>query len=278
MIIDSHTHAWRYWPYQPAVPDPKSRGRVEQLLWEMDRHGVDKAVLVCANIDHNPDDNDYVAECVARYPDRLVQFADVDCMWSETYHAPGAATRLRQAAQKYALKGFTHYVRDDTEWFAAEEGLRFFAVAEELGLIASLALAPRWQPALRQLARRYPAVPFLCHHMGQPHVGQDEELQELLRSAEVPNIYIKLSGFHYVSRVAWDYPQADTHSVVRALYEHFGPRRLCWGSDYPVVRFFMTYQHALEALRTHCAFIPKADQALILGSNLARLLEGKQDR
>ena len=37
MVIDSHTHAWKYWPYQPPVPDPESRGRVEQLLWEMDR-------------------------------------------------------------------------------------------------------------------------------------------------------------------------------------------------------------------------------------------------
>ena len=45
-IIDSHTHAWQYWPYEPPVPDHESRGKVEQLLWEMDRVGVDKAVLV----------------------------------------------------------------------------------------------------------------------------------------------------------------------------------------------------------------------------------------
>ena len=102
MIIDSHTHAWQRWPYQPPVPDPQSRGVAEQLLWEMDRHGVDKAVLVCARIEHNPDNNDYVADCVRRHPDRLVQFADVDCSWSETYHVPGAASRLEQAANEYA--------------------------------------------------------------------------------------------------------------------------------------------------------------------------------
>ena len=37
----------------------------------------------------------------------------------------------------------------NTEWFAADEGLAFFAVAAELRLIASLALGPQWQPALR---------------------------------------------------------------------------------------------------------------------------------
>ena len=99
-------------------------------------------------------------------------------------------------------------------------------------------------------------------------------LQEILRSAEVPNICIKLSGFHYVSQVSWDYPYSDSLHVVRRLYEHFGPERLCWGSDYPVVRFNMTYQHALEAFRTHCPFVPPAHQELILGGNLERMLAG----
>jgi hypothetical protein len=95
----------------------------------------------------------------------FIQFADVDCSWSDTYHAPGAAGRLREAAERYELKGFTHYVKSDTEWFASDEGLAFFETAAELKLIASLALGPQWQPALRELARRFPTVPFLCHHM-----------------------------------------------------------------------------------------------------------------
>lgn len=273
MIIDSHSHAWQTWPYKPIVPDAASRGIVEQLLWEMDRNGVDKAVLVCAQIEHNPANNDYVADCVRRYPDRLIQFADVDCMWSPTYHTPGAAARLREAAEKYHLKGFTHYLKDDYAWFESDEGLAFFETAAEYKLIASLALNPRWQPALRKLAQRFPTVPFLCHHMSLAKVGDADGLAEICRSAEVPNIYIKLSGFHYVSAVGWDYPQRDTHPVVRALYGAFGPTRLCWGSDYPVVRFFMTHKHALEAFRTHCDFVPPIDQALILGLNLQRLLD-----
>jgi predicted TIM-barrel fold metal-dependent hydrolase len=275
MIIDSHTHAWEYWPYEPPVPDAESRGRVEQLLWEMDRCGVDKAVLVCARIDHNPGNNDYVARCVQQHPDRLIQFADVDCSWTETYHTPGAASRLAEATARYGLKGYTHYLKGDTGWFASEEGLAFFEKTAELGLIASLALGPRWQPALRDLARRFPSITFLCHHMAGVRAGEEpprSNLREVLQSAEVPNICIKLSGFHYVSHVSWEYPYSDTLWIVRKLYEYYGPERLCWGSDYPVVRTHMTYRHALEAFRTHCAFIPEADQARILGGNLQRLL------
>ena len=223
MIIDSHCHAWHTWPYQPPVPDPASRGVVEQLLFEMDQHGVDQAVVVCARIDHNPDNNDYIADCVRRFPDRLRQFADVDCSWTDTYHTPGAADRLAAAVRAYRLKGFTHYVRadDDGSWFLAEDGLAFFRTAAELNQIASLALPARLQPVLRQLAQHFPSLPFLCHHMAGARVAAEPPaagLDEIIASAALPNIHVKLSGFHYVSPVAWEYPYADCAPVVRSLY------------------------------------------------------------
>ena len=87
------------------MPDHNSRGRVEQLLWEMDRHGVDKAVLVCARIEHNPHNNDYVAEQIRTYPDRLVQFADVDCSWSEEYHTPRRGRAAQSGRGKVPAQG-----------------------------------------------------------------------------------------------------------------------------------------------------------------------------
>jgi predicted TIM-barrel fold metal-dependent hydrolase len=144
-----------------------------------------------------------------------------------------------------------------------------------LNQIASLAIPARLQPVLREVARRFPSLTLLCHHMAGARLGREDSdalLREILASAALPNIHVKLSGFHYVSRVAWEYPYADCMPVVQALYEHFGPERLHWGSDYPVVRRAMTYQHALEAVRTHCSFITPADQARILGDSLHDLL------
>jgi predicted TIM-barrel fold metal-dependent hydrolase len=274
MIVDSHCHAWRYWPYQPPVPDPESRGTIDQLLWEMDRNGVDRAAVVCARIDHNPDDNDYVAGCVRRHPDRLYQLADVDCSWSDTYHTPGAAERLERAVEQYRLPGFTHYVRadDDGGWFLSEDGLAFLEKAAELRQVASFAIPARLQPVLRQVARRFPDLPFLCHHMAGARVADPSLIEEIVLSAELPNIHVKLSGFHYASRVAWEYPYPDCAPIVRALYDAFGPERLHWGSDYPVVRRAMTYQQSLEAVRTHCLFIPDAAMARVLGDSLHDLL------
>lgn len=277
MIIDAHCHAWRRWPYRPEVPDPAGRGVVEQLLFEMDRCGVGRALVVCARIDRNPDNNDYVAECVRRFPDRLVQFADVDCSWTATYHTPGAAERLEHAVDRYRLRGVTHYIAadDDGAWFLSDDGLRFFAAAAARRQVVSLAIPPRLQPLLRRLAARFPSVPFLCHHMAGASATEPAPRplwREILRSADCPNVYVKLSGFHYVSATPWDYPYRDCAEVVRGLYEQYGPDRLCWGSDYPVVRDAMTYRQALEAVRSHCDFIPAAHRERVLGGNLERLL------
>ena len=258
------------------MPDPESRGAVDQLLWEMDQNGVEKAAVVCARIDHNPDDNDYVFAAARQHPDRLVQIADVDCSWSAEYHTPGAADRLERAVERYGLKGFTHYVRadDDGSWFLSEEGLAFLAKAAELGQVASFAIPARLQPVLREVAARFPGVPFLCHHMGGARVADPAALQEVLGSAALPNVHVKLSGFHYASDVAWEFPYPACRPTVRALFEAFGPERLHWGSDYPVVRRAMTYQQSLEAVRTHCAsFIPADAMARVLGDSLHELLE-----
>lgn len=277
MIVDSHCHAWRYWPYEPPVPDPTSRGMVEQLLFEMDQHGVEKAVVVAARIDHNPDNNDYVAACVSRHSDRLYQFADVDCSWTDTHHTPGAAERLAAAVRAYDLRGFTHYLRpeDDGAWFQSDDGQAFLHTAADLNQIVSLAMRPPFQPAMREIARQFPSLTFLCHHMGSPRAVDGPHgggLREILASASVPNIHIKLSGFHYVGPVAWEYPYPESRFVAQALYEHFGPERLHWGSDYPVLRRAATYRQALEAIRSHCDFISPPDMARILGDSLEALL------
>lgn len=275
MIIDSHCHAWTRWPYRPAVPDERERGRIEQLLHEMDLHGVDRAVVVCAQIEHNPDNNEYIAQQTQRFGERLYQFADIDCSWSATYHQPGAADRLAQAAERWPIRGFTHYLHheDDGAWLYSAAGREFFALAAERKLIASIAGHPGQQAAIRRVAELYPTLPILCHHLAGLRVdAEPHELDNVLASAELPNIFIKLSGFAYCSRIGWEYPYADTHPIIGTLYEHYGAR-MCWGSDYPVVRFWMTYQQSLEAFRTHCGFVSESDKQAILGGTLHDLLE-----
>ena len=53
VLVDAHCHVWRTWPYEGPVPDPRTRGAVEQLIFEMDANDVSHAALVCASLPRN---------------------------------------------------------------------------------------------------------------------------------------------------------------------------------------------------------------------------------
>ena len=275
LIIDSHCHVWARWPYQPPVPDADTRATVDQLLFEMDTNGVDQALIVCAEIDHNPDNNAAIYEVVRIHPNRLFQLVDVDSRWKPTCHQPGAANRMRQAVEAWSPKGFTHYLsaHDDGSWLYSADGLDFFSAAASNDLLASLHCYPHQQKAVREVAKRFPELPILIHHLGHLRAGDTAQLDEVLASSECENIYIKISGFYYATQLDhWDFPYRDVLPIVQAIYQHFGARRLCWGSDYPVVRKHMTYRQAIEVFRKYCDFVPLLDQNMILGGTMHRLL------
>jgi predicted TIM-barrel fold metal-dependent hydrolase len=261
-ILDCHCHAWERWPYLPAVPDEDTRGSVELLLFELDSNGVEQAAIVCAAIDHNADNVEYVSRARGKVKERLHVIADLDCTWHGTYHTPGAPERLGRLADEHELVGFTHYLGERNDgWLRSDEAEAVFALAAQRRLIVSLGAPPEWQADLRPLAARHPSVPVLCHALGVVKAadGLDSPaLAEVVASAAVPNIYIKACGFHYSSARPWDHPWPDAVAVFERLFDAYGPKRLCWGSDFPASTRYTTFS--------------AADLRLVLGENLRGLL------
>ena len=76
---------------------------------------------------------------------------------------------------------------------------------------------------------------ILCHYLGGVKASEPpphQSLKEVLATAGLSNVYIKLSGFAYCTHTQWDYPYWDTHWVVRrAAIE------LCWRGPRDAVRF-----------------------------------------
>ena len=286
MIIDSHCHAWKYWPYQnnnehepneSGVPNPEIWGNVEQLIYEITRNGVDQATIVSAQIWHNPENNKYISDSVEKYSDKLHQFVDLDSYWSDTYHTSDSDVRLNEFMEKMKIIGFTHYLshEEDGDWLISPEGRKLFSFAEKNGLIASIACTPRHQENIRKVAEAFPELPILCHHMSlmSSDLKKIDQMEDVMRSSEHENIYLKFSGYNYIlgENNRWNFPYSDAMWVYKEAYENFGPR-MAWGSDFPVVKFSSTYKQTLEVIRSHCEFISKKDKEMIMGGNLVNLI------
>jgi predicted TIM-barrel fold metal-dependent hydrolase len=273
VIFDAHCHIWERWPYQPAVPDP-GRGSADCLLFEMDRTGVDRAIVICAAIGGNDDNNLYASEAARKSDGRLVPFLDIDSRWLSTHQTTGAAERLRSLVQRFAPRGITHYMHEtaDASWLNSSAGLAFLREAQAHRLILSLACGPEQLAEIVKASAHVRQLPILLHHLIRVTADDAAALEKAVAAAEAPNLHVKISGFSYGVRDGWDFPLAAMLPIVEALHAAFGARRLLWGSDWPVSTRFITHRQALEILRRHCAFIPEADMALTLGGNMERLL------
>ena len=241
---------------------------------------MDVAVLICARIDHNPDNNEYVAAEAARHPDRIVQFPDVDCSWSPEYHTPGAADRLSAAVDRWAVSGFTHYVGETNDgWLLSEEGQAFFAVAAERNLIASIAAGSAGSRTSPWSRRPTPPCPSCSTTRGScaRSTGRTRPTCAAERLAAFPNIGVKVSGFYYGSAHWPEYPYPDQVAIFERIYRAFGANRLTWGSDYPVSPWVAcTYAQTLEVVRRHCPFVSEADLPQILGDTMWSLLQTRR--
>jgi len=281
MILDGHCHVWERWPYEPAPPDVASRSRAEQLLFEMDAAGVERAAIICAAIGENPRNVDYAFECATRRPGRFVVFPDVDCRWSRDYHAPGAARRLAKALERWRFEGFTHYLseQESGDWLVSEEGREFFALAATHRLIVSLSALPHQMPNVIALAGLIPTTPIICHHfafLGPRSAATPDSMGLVLGAAAAPNVFIKYSGAGNVAAPDHEFPYRELQSDFDRLADAFGAPRMIWGSDYPVSRRHMTYKQTLSHLVRHGPFRGPSLEAVLSG-NLTMLLEGGRD-
>jgi len=277
VIIDAHTHVWPRWPYEPPVPDDETRGSFDNLLFQLDAAGVDRALVVNARITRSEDNNEYGARAVREHPDRFFHIVDLDGRWGPDYHQPGAAARLRALVEQFRPTGVSHYLAQQNDgWLLSPEGTAFFEVAAEHSLIVNFAAPPVWMADLRAVARAFPTVSLLVNHLavvGLHPSGVDEALELVLDRQDLPNLLVKVSGYYYGAEKPWDYPYADRLEIVRAFYDTWGPGRMIWASDWPSVLPNMSYRQSLEVLREHAEFISATELDLILGGTLASILE-----
>ena len=94
--------------------------------------------------------------------------------------------------------------------------------------------------------------------------------------ARLPHVHCKLSGLITEAGPGWSLEGLRPYA--ERVLELFGPRRVIWGSDWPVLRLAGTYSGWWEATAALLASLPADDRAAILGGNAARTYLGKRGR
>jgi predicted TIM-barrel fold metal-dependent hydrolase len=274
-IVDSHLHVW---DETAAGKDPgpmrvgysaQATASVELFLDYMDEAGVEKAVFVQPWFYHW--DNDYMARCLQRFPDRFRGVCVVDP------RGPQAAEALRRWRGEGVTGIRLRPLREGENppagtWFATDETMPLWEAIAETGTIVCPLLAGTELRRLPALLRRFPGVTVVVDHLNNPDpaLGLDQPaFRALLELAPLPQVHVKLSGFHHWCRER--YPYGDGLRYVEAAVRAFGADRCMWGSDFPHVLAGCGYVRNRSLLPREAGFLSKAELEAVMGGTAERV-------
>lgn len=131
----------------------------------------------------------------------------------------------------------------------------------------------RQLPIARDLAKACDNTVFVLDHCGVPDIagGEIDVWRSGMKAlAELPNLNCKLSGI-----LAYCDPQNATLEAIRPYVDHvlevFGPDRMVWGSDWPVVNMTADLPTWITMTRTILSDLSPDEQAKIASQNAVRL-------
>jgi len=116
-------------------------------------------------------------------------------------------------------------------------------------------------------------------HCAKPHLKTGDIAvwrRDIAELAARQNIVCKLSGL--VTEAGPDWQLGDLRPAVDHVLKCFGPQRLLWGSDWPVLNLAGDYEQWLKASETLLADLSADDKAAIFGGNAARIYLARRGR
>lgn len=265
-IIDPHVHVWKHDPQFPfaagqRVPDRDAAP--ETLLELMKANNVEKTVII--QVIHYRYDNSYLATVLKKYPRTFQGVCRVDPL------DPSSPDHL----SKWTEQGFRG-VRLSPSGDASGDWIRgplmppLWDRCLKLRVPMTL-LAPITRvPDIARLIERYPDLTVVIDHMADCPVDRHDELEKLTALARYPKVFVKVS--HCWSLSKQPYPWPDALELVKRLHGQFGPQRLMWATDWPIIEnAHAQYHQALTLVRDDMPFLNAEDKSWMLSKTVEKV-------
>ncbi len=239
MIIDCHCHAGKgdslTAPWNTDAP-------IEPYLRRARAAGIQRTVVFAPFHSDYARANAEVAGIVARHPRRLIGFAFIH----PQRDAGRVLSMVRQAVEQWGFRGIKVHGSDGLPTREVCEAARAYHLPMLVDVIGQAHVVD-------MLAGQYPDVNFIIPHLGSFSGDWRAHQRVIDQMVRYPNVFADTSG---VQR--FDY-------LVQAV-RRAGAHKLLFGSDGPWLH------PAVELQKVRLLCLPPAQEALVLGGNICRLL------
>ncbi|WP_266364368.1 amidohydrolase family protein [Tellurirhabdus rosea] len=251
MIVDAHQHFWFYTPERDTwITDEMAVIRRDFLPGDLEpvlkANGVEACVAVQA--DQSEAETLLLLKLAEAYDivKGVVGWVDLR---SETIY-----DRLEAFSQFEELKGFRHVAQSEPDDFLTRpEFIRGVRQLAAFDFTYDILIYPNQLKAAWQLVQEVPEVKFVVDHCAKPVIRKKEITRWSNYIAEIAknrNTYCKVSGL--VTEADWKgWNKEEIFPYLDVVFEHFGPDRLMFGSDWPVCLVAAEYEEVKGLLEDY---------------------------
>jgi L-fuconolactonase len=263
--IDSHQHFWKYDPARYGwISDGMSAIRrdflPEHLAEEIARAGIDGTLAVQAG---DLAETEWLLDLANQW-----SFIRGVVGWVPLTD-PRVEDTIARLARNPKLRGLRHVVQDepDPNYILREDFNAGIRKLRTFGLTYDILIFERHLPQAIQFVDRYSDQIFVLDHIAKPRIKAGEispwreNIKELARR---PNVYCKISGI--VTEADWmRWTPEQIQRYIDVVSEAFGPRRLMFGSDWPVCLLASPYAKWVMLMERTCEALSISEQDRIWG-------------
>ena len=268
-MIDAHHHFWRiargdYGWLSPSSGTLYRDFGPEDLAPHLAASGIDATVLIQAA--PSVAETLHLLDIAAATPYVAGVVGWVDLAASE---APDHLARL---ARNPLLRGIRPMLQDlpDPAWILRPCLAPALDAMVALGLRFDALVKPHHLVPLLRFIERHPDLSVVVDHGAKPDLrsGDLDEWSASIRTlARTTSACCKLSGLVTEANAQWRVQ--ELRDCIDHLVECFGPDRLMWGSDWPVVEASGGYRRWRDATLACLAGLPADAREKILGRSAA---------
>jgi L-fuconolactonase len=280
--IDSHCHFWDpgrgdyHWlDTGPARLDPLRRIFTPDDLARL--NGKRQVVLVQAA--DSVAESHYMLSLAGKHPQILgvVGWVDVSDLAS--------IDDLKDLARNPRFKGIRPMLQDlaEDDWILSKTKPQVIRAVQDLGLRFDGLVLTRHLSHFLPFVQAWPDLPMIIDHCAKPqmHDGLDPAwVKGMTALAALPHVHCKLSGL--LTELPASHLDPDTaFATIRPAFDTvlrlFGPDRLVWGSDWPVLTLAAPHEVWEQMTDRLLEGLTDSERTAILGGNAIRFYGLEKD-
>ncbi|MEZ6013536.1 MAG: amidohydrolase family protein [Planctomycetota bacterium] len=204
---------------------------------------------------------------------------DLEGLVSDGTSAGGSVAHASGGGGRGQLVGVRHIVQDepDDRFLDRPDFRRGVRAAVERGLVYDLLIYPRQLPAALDFVRALDGAPIVLDHCAKPPLRAGHGTPEMADWARgvralgrAPHVACKVSGL--VTEADWArWRDEDLLRCIDIVRDAFGPRRVMFGSDWPVALLAAPYERVYGLVERALAGASEDERAQFFGGNAARI-------